>query len=490
MDSIRNAFIDFTNFGVDPSRSVHENRHIVICNRISLTFFVLSALLVLVALSYFGWILTVYLGIALLPFFIFPVFLNKLGYTNVSRFFLITVANVLPLAASIADKFDVPGQLEQFQYFHLRFIIVAISVFPFVLFRLSERSGWIYGILLNYSCLLLFDPLHEIFGVGFYQLGLISPNYYFVNFIIILVFGVLVGGSYFLKNSFETSEAENTELISDLNKANQVIDRQRALLSVENKQLNDELLDKNIRLSEMNAELVGQNNDLLQFSYSVSHNLRGPVASLLGLLHLANREHASEEMRQLLGHINRSAESLDMTIKDLNSIIEIRNTIAKQIQLVFLEVEIEHIKVMLKKEIDDNQAIIETNFFFGDMAYTVKPMINSILYNLISNGIKYRHPERKPLIKISTQKVDDYLRIDIEDNGLGIDVERHRDKLFGMYKRFHTHLEGKGLGLFLVKLQTESLGGKVEIRSVPGLGTTFSVYLKTGLPEPGVNVLK
>jgi signal transduction histidine kinase len=478
MFGISKAFTDFINWGVDPSRSVHDNRHIVICNRISFTFVVLAFLLMVVAVSFFGWILTVYLGFSILPFFLLPIVLNKLGFINASRFLLITIANLLPLAASIADKFDIPGQLEHFQYFHLRLIIVAISIFPFVLFRLSERAGWIYGILLNYACLILFDPLHEIFGVGFYQMGLISPNYYFLNFIFILVFGVLVGGSYFLKNSFETSENENTDLINDLNKANQVIDRQRALLSLENKHLNDELLEKNIRLSDMNAELVDQNNDLLQFSYTVSHNLRGPVASLLGLLQLANREEVSDEMRLLLSHINRSAESLDMTIKDLNSIIEIRNTIAKQIQLVFLEVEIEHIKVMLKKEIDDNQATIETNFFFGDMVYTVKPMINSILYNLINNGIKYKHPNRNPHIKVSTQKADDYLRIDVQDNGLGIDIERHKEKLFGMYKRFHTHLEGKGLGLFLVKLQTESLGGRVEVNSIPGLGTIFSVYLK------------
>jgi signal transduction histidine kinase len=483
MTGIRKAFNDFIDSGVSPSRSVDENRHITICNRISLTFVVLAALLMIVAVSFFGWILTVYLGLCILPVFILPIFLNRWGFTTSSRFLLITIANILPLATSIADKFHIPGQLEQLQYFHLRFIIIAISVFPFVLFRLNERTGWIYGITLNYACLLLFDPLHEIFGVGFYQMGLISPNYYFINFIIMLVFGVLVGGSYFLKNSFETSEAENTELIRDLNKANQVIDKQRALLSVENKQLNDELLDKNIRLSEMNAELVGQNNDLLQFSYTVSHNLRGPVASLLGLLHLANREEVGEEMHVLLEHINRSAEALDMTIKDLSSIIEIRNTIAKQLQLVFLEVEIEHIKVMLKKEIDDTQATIETNFFFGDMVYTVKPMINSILYNLINNGIKYKHPARIPHIKISTQKVEDYLRIDVQDNGLGIDVDRHKEKLFGMYKRFHTHQEGKGLGLFLVKLQTESLGGKVEVSSIPGLGTTFSVYLKSVQPE-------
>ena len=478
MGQIIKAFLKLSYWGVNPSLSVHENRHVIICNRVSLTFVILSSFLILIAFNFFGWILTVYLGILLLPFFLVPIILNRLGYTYASRIYLITVANVLPLIASIADKFDVPGQLEQFQYFHLRLILVAISVFPFVLFRLSERSGWIYGLVLNYACLLLFDPLHELVGVGFYQMGLISPNYYFLNFIMILVFGVLVGGSYFLKNSFETSEAENTVLIEDLNKANVIIENQRALLSVENKQLNEELIDKNTRLKEVNEELVAQNNDLLQFSYSVSHNLRGPVASLLGLLHLAAKEEVNEEMRLLISHLNKSAESLDMTIKDLSNIIDLRNTLSKQMQLVFLEVEIEHIKIMLKKEIDEHQAIIETNFFFGDSIRTVRPMINSILYNLINNGIKYKHPERTPHIKITTQKADEFLRIDIEDNGLGIDINKHKEKIFGMYKRFHTHLDGKGLGLFLVKLQTESLGGKVEVSSIPGLGTTFSIFLK------------
>jgi anti-sigma regulatory factor (Ser/Thr protein kinase) len=106
-------------------------------------------------------------------------------------------------------------------------------------------------------------------------------------------------------------------------------------------------------------------------------------------------------------------------------------------------------------------------------------MLTSILYNLISNAIKYRSLDRPLEITITAQEDGDYIRIDVVDNGIGLDVERYKEKLFGLYKRFHTHTEGKGIGLFLVKLQTEVLGGKVDVKSTPGKGTTFSIYIKS-----------
>lgn len=482
-DSLLKALQTWSQWGTTPENDKGVNRHIIICNRISLTFTLLALFVVGVAIFFFGWILTIYIGLISLPIFAAPLLFNKLRFTYFSRIFLLTVANIIPLFTSVADKFDVPGVLEDLQYYHMRLVLISISVFPFILFQLREWPGWIFGLILNFACLIFFDPIHEWFGVGFYQLGLTSPNYYFFNYITVLVFGILTGSSYFLKSSFEKSDSENTVLIRELNEATEVIEKQRKLLSVENKQLNEELIEKNSQLNEMNSELIDQNNDLLQFSYSVSHNLRGPVASLLGLVHLAQRETVTDEMRILMDHINKSAESLDMTIKDLNSIIELKNTIAKERQLVFLPVEIEHVKVMLRREIEDHQALVETDFVAGEIVYSVKPMVSSILYNLISNAIKYRDPVRLPKVKISTHKQEGFLRIDIADNGLGIDTDKFKEKLFGMYKRFHTHIEGKGLGLFLVKLQAESLGGKIEVQSTLGLGTTFSVYIKAAEPE-------
>ncbi|PZR30514.1 MAG: two-component sensor histidine kinase, partial [Azospira oryzae] len=106
-----------------------------------------------------------------------------------------------------------------------------------------------------------------------------------------------------------------------------------------------------------------------------------------------------------------------------------------------------------------------------------KPMVNSILYNLISNAIRYRSIERTPVVKVSSHEDGEYYFIDVEDNGLGIDLNQNKDNLFKLYKRFHFHVEGKGLGLYLVKTQIESLGGQIEVTSKVNEGTTFKVVL-------------
>ncbi|MFN8691951.1 MAG: ATP-binding protein, partial [Cyclobacteriaceae bacterium] len=97
---------------------------------------------------------------------------------------------------------------------------------------------------------------------------------------------------------------------------------------------------------------------------------------------------------------------------------------------------------------------------------------------LISNAIKYRTLDRQPVIRVTTSREGDFARINVQDNGLGLDVARFREKLFGLYKRFHTHTEGKGLGLFLVKLQAEALGGRVDVQSELNQGTLFSVWMR------------
>jgi hypothetical protein len=112
--------------------------------------------------------------------------------------------------------------------------------------------------------------------------------------------------------------------------------------------------------------------------------------------------------------------------------------------------------------------------------YSVRPMVHSILYNLISNAIKYRASTRRPEITITSDLRQNYV-LEVKDNGLGIDLKRYKDSLFKLYKRFHFHTEGKGLGLYLVKLQAETLGGKVEVQSEINESTHFKVFL--GQPQ-------
>jgi signal transduction histidine kinase len=103
--------------------------------------------------------------------------------------------------------------------------------------------------------------------------------------------------------------------------------------------------------------------------------------------------------------------------------------------------------------------------------------LRSVVYNLISNALKYRHPDRPPLIRIHCRQTDRYSVLVVEDNGLGLEAHQVRG-LFGMFRRFHNHVEGSGIGLYMVKRSVENAGGKVKVESKPGQGTAFSVYFR------------
>ncbi len=465
--------------GTTPNSDRKEIRHIAICNRISLILSGFTFLLFIVALLYFGWIVTVKIALGATFFFFVPIILNYFRYISVSRILLLTSLNLISLIASVADKFDVPGMLEEFQYFQFRLLILAASLFPFILFKLEEKKRLISGLLISFLCLVLYDPIHHLFGVGYYDMGFSAPNYYFTNYMVGATFLIITGSSFFLKYSFETYEKQNEVLIQNLSHAKALIQQQQEQLASENVELNREVVEKNTQLSQTNEELIKHNNDLLQFSYTVSHNLRGPVASLIGLVNLFDRKELKEDHQTILQHLELSSERLDVTIKDLGSIIDMRNSVSKTKQRLEWSNELEHITILLKKEIEDQQVEIESDFSKAPMVYSIKPMVSSILYNLISNAIKYHSPERKPKINIRTTQENDLVRLDITDNGMGIDLDKFKDKVFGLYKRFHTHTEGKGLGLFLVKLQAETLGGRAEVKSKLDSGTTFSIFISS-----------
>jgi len=486
-------------WGTNKTENLHQLRNVVLTNRVSILIAGFSFLLSILSTLSFGFIYSSQLALLFAFIFISPLFINKAGFLFAGRIILSVVLSLASLITSILDKFDY-FFLEEFQYFEFRLTLLAATLFPFILFKLEERKYWITALAINFFCLILYDPAHELFGVGYYQMGLTGPNYYFLNYMVAATFFVIAGSAYFIKRSFEKAENENQSLIeilhqananlknqsqllqskqTELIQANSLIEKQRELITQENTYLTSELLEKNKQLTETNTELINHNNDLQQFSYTISHNLRGPMASIAGIISLVDMDGLNETNLVLLEHFKNAFGSLDSTIKDLSNIIDIRNKVTRLRQKLILADEVEHIKLLL--DITNSEVIITTDFRNAPEVYSVKIMVHSILYNLLSNAIKYRHPHRVCQIKIKTLKEDNFIKIVVEDNGIGIDMDRFGDKVFSLYKRFHTHIEGKGLGLFLVKLQVETLGGKIEVKSTPNQGSIFSVYLR--IPE-------
>jgi signal transduction histidine kinase len=229
------------------------------------------------------------------------------------------------------------------------------------------------------------------------------------------------------------------------------------------------------RLTE---DLRRQNEELYQFNYITSHNLRGPIASILGLIDILGIDLNNPEHKEILEHLRTSAHNLDSVITDLNQINSTKKVMDENRQIIVFEKLVKTISDSFSLQIMQSKVEIKTMFADAPSIYSVLSYAHSIISNLIENAIKYRSENRKLIIELKTTMVNNFICLEIRDNGIGIDLDRHRDKVFGLYKRFHTHVEGKGIGLYLVKTQIEALGGLIEVESEPEKGTCFKVYFK------------
>lgn len=292
-----------------------------------------------------------------------------------------------------------------------------------------------------------------------------------------------------LAQSNEALKQQSEEIQSQrdlLTKQNQQLQEVQQQIKIKNEEiqqqnqvLEEEVIERTQELSETNEELAEYNRQLEQYSFVTAHNLRAPVARILGLGNLMEMNDITyEEKVYIADKIVQNTKQLDSIIKDLNLIFEIKRKDQLPLSPIFLPQIITKIKELLERELEAVSGNLITMFQKEKYIYGFTPYIESIFYNLINNAIKYKYPFRKLLITISTEKVGKFVRVSIQDNGMGIDLEQHKDKIFNLYKRFHLHIEGKGMGLFLVKTQVESLGGRIEVESVPEQGTTFHVYFK------------
>jgi signal transduction histidine kinase len=243
-----------------------------------------------------------------------------------------------------------------------------------------------------------------------------------------------------------------------------------------NRGLEKIVAEKTVELRKINEELVKQNSELFQFSYTVSHNLRGPVARLLGLADLAEKENTQVQAKQLTRFISETAVELDLIVNDLMKILELRNEPQHHKEKVSLEEEWIQTMRLLKGSLTGHEEI-SVNFKALPHIVTVRGMLQSILYNLLSNAIKFRSPERKLKVMATSRSQDGRAILEIADNGLGFNIDLHQEKVFKLYRRFHAHVGGRGIGLYLIKTQVEVLHGSVEATSQPNKGSMFRVIL-------------
>ncbi|HYI77042.1 MAG TPA: HAMP domain-containing sensor histidine kinase [Chryseolinea sp.] len=259
--------------------------------------------------------------------------------------------------------------------------------------------------------------------------------------------------------------------------AQKIIEGQNLQIQQKNEELEQEIEKRTQELQNTNRELVVHNNQLEQFAFIVAHNLRAPLARILGLANVVELSKTLEDKDVALKKIVTSTQDLDQVIRDLNLILNIQKHTSNLVS-VDLTDAFKRVLKMLEKEIDETRALVIKDFSSADKVYAVAPYVESILYNLLSNAIKYRDPTRIPIITLTTEVEPDFVCLVISDNGLGINLGKYKQNMFTLYRRFHTHMEGKGLGLYLVKTQITALGGKIDVESELDKGTIFKVYFK------------
>ncbi|MCE3258977.1 MAG: kinE 2 [Bacteroidetes bacterium] len=226
---------------------------------------------------------------------------------------------------------------------------------------------------------------------------------------------------------------------------------------------------------KITSDLIQRNKTLEQFAYIISHNLRSPVANITGLSNiiLNSPDMDKKDYRKCMEGLALSVNKLDNVIIDLNYILQVRREINETKETVRFSGLIRDIKTSINDLIRKEDITIKTNFINANELFAIKSYLNSIFYNLISNSIKYRNPQEKPVIEIKSQKINNKVLLSFKDNGLGIDLKANEGKVFGLYKKFHNHIEGKGMGLYMVKTQVEILGGKIDVKSEVNKGTEF-----------------
>ena len=244
----------------------------------------------------------------------------------------------------------------------------------------------------------------------------------------------------------------------------------------ESKKAEQKILEAKEELEIVAQKLAYQNKQLADFTHITSHNLRAPVANLNSLMEIYKLSDDDEERLDIFSKFDTVIDRLTLT---LNTLIEALKTkisdAQEELESVDLNEIFEDTIQTLSGSILTSGAVIKGDFRELSTITYNRIYMDSIFLNLIGNAIKYKAKDRAPEIIVKSKVKNGRNIITFKDNGLGIDLERHGHKLFGLNKVFHRHPDAKGVGLFLTKTQVEAMGGTITATSEVNVGTTFTI---------------
>ena len=247
----------------------------------------------------------------------------------------------------------------------------------------------------------------------------------------------------------------------------------------------DDITERKIAEDVLHEQLLvmeSHNTQLKDFSYIVSHNLRGPMNNIGMLIEFIESATDPAEQKDLYNKIKITVQGINETLSELVDSLQVKYD--KEIELKKIKVDhsIQKTLTALEAEIKSSHSTIDIATSEAPVIHYSEKYLDSILYNLISNALKYRSPNRSPVLAIKTEKRDHSIVLSVADNGLGLDLNRHQNQLFKLRKVFHDHPDAKGFGLFMTKTQVDAMGGRIWVESTPDVGSTFFVEFVNQYP--------
>lgn len=248
-------------------------------------------------------------------------------------------------------------------------------------------------------------------------------------------------------------------------------------VSIENIEVRNELQKKLKERTAMLEQLKKQQKQLQEFTYIIAHNMRAPMSNLLLLADMVKKNEDIDRKLLLMDKQLPIINHLHQTFEELVDAIQVKADFSIEYDYIELDGCFEKNISLLKGEVIKSDATVEADFSAAKTVYFPRKYMDSILFNLLSNALKYRNPQTPPRICVRSFKKEGWTWLEVEDNGLGIDLNKHADKIFKLRQTFHEHPNAKGYGLFMVKTQVDATGGEISLESTPNKGSVFTIKL-------------
>lgn len=288
-----------------------------------------------------------------------------------------------------------------------------------------------------------------------------------------------------IEHQSEEVRAQNEELVAQQER----LAEQNAIIESQNKQLSDHtqnlerlVAERTSELESANSELAYRYGQISEFAFMTAHNLRGPVSRMIGLHNLVQLQQAAP--KEIINMMGATAHDIDQVLTDINAVLNIskrQHTTREHFDLAeLLDEVLEGNNTYARDPKPTVKISLQVRSLYGE-----RETLRTVLAQIIGNSIKFSRPEQQLTINISATSIDQTVYITVGDNGLGMDMQFFKDKIFKLYQRYHTHQAGRGFGLYLCRILVENAGGKISASSEIGVGTIIEVSLPSQWIDPG-----